>query len=544
MGALTQQQIAAATSEAKNTIVVSTAGAGKTTVIMERVRWLVEKGVSPNAILLLTYTIAGAREIERRLGFRVGYAGTLHSFMLRLLNVYGSQYGYSKDKIVVLDEEEAKALQEKACKKVKFGGSQKDFRHAMRTVMEPKPSPSKADLAAKTYVTTNIANQCVCFDTILILGLDLLRNLPVQKLTTDGVTKLSHLLWDEVQDSASIDYRIMEALPVENRFLVGDDSQSVFAFRGASVEQMLRLSRSPDWTLLHLGRNFRSDKLICAAANNLIRHNKNRIDNPVEPASENDGTVTVKELESASVEAQAVAQEILSSGYPQEECCVLVRTNALAKFYRDALKAAGITVGQNLVRIPPDWARCVAGIQFLASPDNDHLAIKWLKIMQLDADKIAREAGENYQTINDYHFKGQPVDDVSLIIPALARFKVSKESLDLLGSLITSEGCQDMQDVLLALSKAREASKESRGVHVGTIHSWKGRESKLVCLPAFEEGVISMDGEGLEELRRLAFVGITRAQHRLLITYVRQRTTPWGKLVDANPSRFVKELGL
>jgi len=261
---LSPEQYAAVHATEKHVVVASVAGSGKSRVIVERIKWLISQGVDPQRIAMVTFTVAGATEILKRLqegacgrcdnygrvpyydgdgneigeepcsycggsrvsSIRLGYCGTLHGMLLKALRLVPHHVGYSAQPSV-LSEEAAEKLMEEAAKESRWTGSLEELRKCASRTIRKKSALSKLEVAAVHYQQKLVDENLVDFDSVLRLGLEL--------VYSEGFPfRFEHLLCDEMQDSAAIDFEIYDAMGVENTFSVGDPNQRIFGFRGAS----------------------------------------------------------------------------------------------------------------------------------------------------------------------------------------------------------------------------------------------------------------------------------------------------------------------
>jgi len=547
------EQTAAATSQSAHIVVAAGPGAGKTRTLVARIHHLIASGVKPADIVVITYTNAAAAEIVKRLNglpdatnrpvHRVGYCGTLHGFLLRQLRQFGSKIGLPHDLSVVSETQRLDILADVVLE-MGWKGSEKAAEEAIKVnpLLNRKGPPGlpKAMLLAASYHRRMLENGLLDFDSILAYGRVVLDFAP-------SVAK--HLLVDEFQDASDADDDIYSALQIANKFFVGDPDQSIYGFRGGNPRNFLRRSAMPGTSLFYLEKNFRCGVEICRAANLLIRHNRDRLPKATVPVEVHDSScVTVVATKDEACELAGMTQAIASS--PSRDMAVLCRTNAQVKRIADHLAGNNIPVARKAERgDPPDWQLIRQYIALLCNPDNDLLAYQWLKsVAGLDAAKAAkRRALERLTTINR---AGQywTTPTLATLPDALAKQSGGwREGIERVRQCIAElpEG-STLPELALALAQEDSRGDEvGEGVTVTTLHSAKGREWDVVFLPGWVEGMVpSKRGDEAEE-RRLAFVGITRARHSLVVSWPKEVTDPWTHATeDAVPSRFIAEAGL
>jgi DNA helicase II / ATP-dependent DNA helicase PcrA len=552
---LNPAQAAAVDSDSKSILVAAGPGSGKTTVLVERIARLLGQFVRREELVAITYTNAAATEIQRRIDQipfggdgELGFCGTLHSFCLRLIQQHFDIIGYPSASIGVLDEEQSDALLQRCAADLNCRASMTAIRKALAN-LDSTNVKGLEELTAVRFVNELRRNGLISYDLILNQGLYLIRK---------GIAlPYTHLLVDEYQDSAVIDARIYEEISIENKFFVGDDSQSIFAFRGGDVTNFLYLARDPRTEVICLEENYRSDTAICEATNRLIEHNSNRVRQVTRPVSTDGGTVDVRRFQNHVGEMMAVIEAIhISDG----TSAVLVRnrkgqegTGATVGDWVKALQGAGIEVATRQSRRPSDWATVKTAIGVLNDPENDWLAYSLIKAMrgQIEADNVKTNAAAEGVTINAYRLGTPPGVELTSYGQWLAKIGISDESREIveraISKLLPGSSGTDLMAMLAADEDYTE--EEGSGVVVTTFHGAKGREFDNCFLVAFEQELIpgtakSMD---LEESRRLAYVAMTRAKHALRITYCAERRPLFGgtwKAVPVNPSQFIAEAGL
>lgn len=583
----TSAQRQAIDSDAQEIIVVAGPGSGKTATTIRRIKRLVVSGTNPRGIVALTFTNAAAAELEERLSSHnidgLGYCGTLHGFALRCLKQYGQALGYGERLALIGEEATAAMIESKArslgCKTpLKKLLQIKPATH-LRGILTnpgaefPRLSPELRVIAA--YYADLRESGLVDFDTILS-EFSRMAQRPGFELP------FTHLFVDEVQDSAAIDWEIYRALPMANKFYVGDPDQSIYAFRGGRPDLMLDACRRPGVEVIALEANFRGHSEICDAANALIEHNQERIHKATLSVRGSGGQVTVfkpalNEGDEISTVVAALIScvEVVPSGRVPEwpvsgdpvclkhnEIAVLARNNDLCAAYRDQLKVAGIPVAEaERVDLPPDWSLARSLVELLVNPENDTLAyFFWLEkqkhhgLADDDAAGVAhatrQKAARLGLSINRMLWNYGPgrVEDIGA---ALAAQEVTAESRMRVVQLVRRLPIgSDLLALALAMGQDQgEKTAAVEGVTVTTLHGSKGKEFDVVFLVGFEDEILpgnrKSDGpEQVEEARRLAFVGMTRARNALFISHSLSRKTSWGAVGAHKESRFVKEAGL
>jgi len=531
---LNPAQLGAVQSNHPRIVTLAGPGTGKTRTLIARIERLVNDGLPSREIAAISFTNAAAREMQERLeNIRLGFCGTLHSFALRMIQFHWSALGYPSPRLAVLDEAQAEELMDKCAMEVGYKGPRRNIVEALHRIVRPGNS-TLGELAAARYRRQMVLMGIISYDLILSECL---------RLLSLGVTlPYSHLFVDEVQDSSDMDFAIYEALPTPNKFFVGDDSQSIFAFRGANPKNFIRLTTSTRTETHTLQQNYRSDVLICEAANRLIAHNTDRLPIIIQPMSTASGSVTVESFKLPMIEQSAMARRIAEQ---PESTAVLLRTNILVDQWKAALVGFGVKIATKATRqAPSDFALLKVALAVLIDPANDWACYQLLKMKIGDAEALRghREAQAQGMTLNDLRLNTPTGLDVRAYRPFLAKAGVSDESLQLFDAALTENPATGTD--LLALLVAEPEDHLTGGVVVTTYHGAKGREYDTVYLPAFEQQLIPGESKKrtLDEERRLAFVGMTRARHRLCISYCEQRAPDYGgKPRAVLPSQFITE---
>lgn len=406
----------------------------------------------------------------------------------------------------------------------------------------PKNRPlTRVESVAAHYQQNLVEAGLIDYDGILRVALGMLQagNFPL---------RFEHLLVDETQDAGAVDAMIYELFPAKNRFFVADDAQSIYGFRGGDPAYILNLSRRPDAKVILLEGNYRCGQTICTAANNLIAHVQNRIKKETRSVDGHEGDVIVVKAENQQEEIAGIAMRLnlrnQSGDCSFNDAAVLLRTNALVKLYRDGLKAAGIPVRSKAKSLlPEDWSTAQMVVAMCSAPDNDRLLLEYAEKLKGEkfAEQLRMAAAEVMGSVSEVY----QVGDVTLpgALRKMLLLGVGVETMEAVNKL--AESCDgSLAELACAMAAQQPEEEEGYGVHVGTIHSAKGKEWHSVYLPAFEQAVIPAKRD-LDEERRLGFVAFTRAKEILTISYCKERPNPYKNITEpAIPSQLIKEAGL
>lgn len=355
-------------------LIIAGAGSGKTRVLTYKIVHLLNSGVNPSNILALTFTNKAAREMKERMALLtdkilVGqlWMGTFHSIFSRILRIDGDFIGYPST-YTIYDTDDAKRQIKEIIKQLKLDKEQYPVNEILSRISKAKNNlilPTayqanieiqKQDMALKRPETGQIyalyQRRCksaaaMDFDDLLLNTNILIRDVPDVLEKYQNLFK--YILVDEYQDTNYSQYLILKKLSAahQNICVVGDDSQSIYAFRGAKIENILNFKNDfPKLEVFKLERNYRSTKNIVNAANSLIEKNENRIPKTIFTDNENGEKVQIIEQISDRAEAFFVAKKIVKTikekNYSYEDCAILYRTNAQSRAFEDALRRFSI----------------------------------------------------------------------------------------------------------------------------------------------------------------------------------------------------------
>jgi DNA helicase-2/ATP-dependent DNA helicase PcrA len=557
------EQIAVLDSTAENLLVVAGPGSGKTSTLVEKVARRCEAG-DPARVLCITFTVAGAREMRERLKARgvlkVGYIGTLHAFLLKLITRNHKLLKLPSN-VAVVDEATVEELLEKVMRELGCRASLKQMMASMRDSEE-------FDLHLKT--TTHIAvvelrrrllrEGLVTLDSLLKLGLEL-----IKKLKASGTDfGYDHLFVDEVQDSARIDFNIYAQMPVKTRFFVGDPDQSIFGLRGAWPGGIVSIAQSSGlgWETLMLQTNHRSGSVICEAAQRMIERNENRV-NKATKAHKPGGEIEIascRDPEEELLKLAAIALKARETDPQLTSLAVLCRTNRMAASVRDRLRIANFPLAEESK--PEPGAEGLRAAKLLVTAlVNLNSDLAWLSLVRaVDgasvSEAIERKAKAAMSSVRDVIKSGSvspkwackhDLPSLSALFPFAVRERIHDACREL-----SANGEWELGDLLLYMNSGERKPVSSQGIYVGTVHSAKGREWDAVIVPGLEEGhfpSLKKDAD-IEEERRLMFVAVTRARKWLYLLHSATRAQnrgpnlPPGPLEPRKASRFLSEISL
>jgi len=373
LAGLNEQQRAAVEQTKGPVMIVAGAGSGKTRVITYRVAHLIRQGIDPFNILVLTFTNKAAREMRERIEKVVGgeakniWMGTFHSVFAKILRVEAEKIGYPSN-FTIYDTDDCKSLIRSLLKEMQLD----DKLYAPNVVLnrisaaknnlisvgeyqnnssiQAEDSQNKRPLLGQIY--ENYAKRCfragaMDFDDLLYKTNVLLRDHP--EVLYKYQHKFKYIMVDEYQDTNFSQYTIVKKLAAafENLCVVGDDAQSIYAFRGANIQNILNFERDyPDLKVFKLEQNYRSTQNIVEVANSIIANNKNQLKKNVFSANESGDRIKIlrafTDNEEGKIIAEAIAQERAASACDYHDFAILYRTNSQSRAMEEALRKLNI----------------------------------------------------------------------------------------------------------------------------------------------------------------------------------------------------------
>jgi DNA helicase-2/ATP-dependent DNA helicase PcrA len=623
-------------------IVIAGAGSGKTRVLTHRIAYLMSQGVDSFSILALTFTNKAAREMKSRIGELVGeseaknlWMGTFHSVFARILRSEADKLGFPYN-FTIYDTQDSDRLIAAIIKEM---GLDKDiykykqirsrisaFKNSLITVKAyfNDPDLQEADAMSrrpemgaiyKEYVERCFKAGAMDFDDLLLRTNELLNRYP--EVLAKYQDRFRYILVDEYQDTNHSQYLIVRALSdrYQNICVVGDDAQSIYAFRGANINNILNFQKDyPDVSLYRLEQNYRSTKTIVNAANSIISHNKNKIDKVVWTSNDQGAPIQINRLATDAEEGRHVASNIFEHKMQEQrknaDFAILYRTNAQSRAMEDALRKRDIPYriyGGLSFYQRKEIKDVLAYLRLVVNPKDEESLKRIINypprgIGQTTVDKLVVTSKLHnlplFETLDRAQELALPVNGGTLtkltnFATLIKRFQIENEGLNAfeITDLITKKiglvqelkkdatpegvarienieellnGIRDftegqieladatgslaefLEDVALATDADKEDDPNSDRVALMTIHLSKGLEFPFVYIVGLEEDLfpsaMSLNTRSeLEEERRLFYVALTRAEERAFLSYTLSRYR-WGKLIDAEPSRFIEEI--
>ncbi len=614
-------------------LVLAGAGSGKTRAITRKIAYLIQEcGLAPHQITAVTFTNKAAREMKERVsdllsseqtkGLKIS---TFHTLGLNILRYEHALTGLTPG-FTILDAQDAEALLKELCKK-SHSDEIKEVRTAQwcisnwkNNLLSPQQALSQAEdeLVAGTarlyadYQRTLQAYNAVDFDDLILRPVQLLLSEP--EALERWQNRIRHMLVDEYQDTNLCQYELIKQLVGVRGALtvVGDDDQSIYAWRGARPENMAQLKKDfPRLKVIKLEQNYRSSGRILRSANQLISNNPHLFDKALWSELGPGNPIRILACKNEVHEAEQVAMEILhhhiSKRTKFSDYAILYRGNHQARLFEKSLRENNIPYfisGGTSFFARTEIKDVMAYLRLLANPDDNAAFLRIINTprREIGANTLekladyARQREENLlNTCNAFgleeHLSTRPrerlqqfshwfqqaqqraeSDDPIAVIRTLlqdidyrgwiddnsANRESAKRRWDNVEELITwlnnlhkgelqEKRLAEMVNHLTLMDVLERQNEEEKSdqVTLMTLHGAKGLEFPHVHLVGVEEELLphhsSIDEDNIEEERRLAYVGITRAQRTLTISYACKRKR-FGELIRCEPSRFLKEL--
>jgi DNA helicase-2/ATP-dependent DNA helicase PcrA len=619
------QREAVATTEGP-LLVVAGAGSGKTRVLTYRVAHLINAcGVKPNEILAITFTNKAAGEMRERLENLLGPVArtiwilTFHAACGRILRREVQRLGY-RSNFTIYDQADQVRLTkqvleelEKDPKRFVPRGIHAQISAAKNQLVTPAEYAERVasfydQTVAETYDLYQrrlFASNAVDFDDLLMLTVQVLERFPEARERWQKAFR--YVLVDEYQDTNHAQYRLLQLLAEKHRNVcaVGDPDQSIYAFRGADIRNILEFERDFGETkTVALEQNYRSTNTILQAANAVIAHNRERKPKNLWSELGEGEPVRALEVEDEHAEARFVAAEIaalVEEGFSGSEVAVFYRTNAQSRVLEDVLVRQGIAY--QVIGGPRFYERAEVKdvIGYLQAIDNPYDAVSLQRIanrprrgigdaslarLQAHADAYGISLWEALGQAEEAGISAAPlraVQQLHGLLQSLMAGALDMDVPDVLERVLERSGYLDslraertieaqgrmenLQELVGVAQEYQHTAPEPslsgflqeislysdqdaiRGeqslVTLMTLHNAKGLEFRAVFMIGMEEGIFpharSIEEQGLEEERRLAYVGMTRAQERLVLTHASARSL-YGSRSYNLPSRFLDEL--
>ncbi len=611
-------------------LITAGAGSGKTKVLTCRIAHLLELGVAPYRILAITFTNKAAREMKERVENLVGaeadriWLSTFHSFCAKLLRFeVDGFHGYTRN-FTIYDSSDQLVLVKECLKKLNLDDKQFAPRSVLSTIssaknvlLDAKAFAQKADDFYEQKVADVYAlyqaklkeNNALDFDDLLFLAVRLLQE--NEEVREKYQSRFQYILVDEYQDTNHAQYALTKILAARwrNICVVGDADQSIYAWRGADIRNIIDFTHDyPDAASIKLEQNYRSTKTILKAANAVIDNNESRPKKTLWTENPTGNKIIHYQAQTEHDEADYIAGVIYNrheiSHEPYGDMAILFRTNAQSRVLEEKLMRYAIPytmVGGTKFYDRKEIKDILAYLRLLYNPEDSLSLTRIINVPkrsigattlehvvayaeeqgislfealssteELPVTKRAKTSLENFAAmifdlLNDIEGK-----DVLSLIETVIKETGYGEMLDKeaehdpqgesrkenVGEFLSvakdymdsnPEGSlQDFLENVALVSDVDDFESSDSKVTLMTLHAAKGLEFPVVFLVGLDEGLFPhsrtlMDPSQVEEERRLAYVGITRAERQLYVTNAVTRTM-YGRISAYMPSRFLEEI--
>ena len=595
-------------------LVLAGAGSGKTKVLTNRIANLINKGINLYNILAITFTNKAAKEMRDRVVKLIGkeayniQISTFHSLGLKILKENYSLLGYEKN-FTIIDSDDVLTIIKKIMKDKNMSKDRYNPREIKNKISSAKNEMMSIEAFSKVEFDHNIIEvykeyqkklkngNSVDFDDLLILPIKLFKNYP--RVLEEYQDKYKYILIDEYQDTNEAQYIFSKLLSSKYRniFVVGDNDQAIYAFRGANYKNILNFEKDyPEAKTILLEENYRSTKTILNAANSVIKNNRERKDKNLWSNNIEGNKIKYKEVANEKEEASFVGEEIkklLSKGVNEEEIAVLYRTNAQSRVIEEEMLKKNIkyrVIGSFYFYNRKEIKDLLCYLRLINNHKDDVSLLRIINtprrgIGDKTIENLTELSAQNNISLYEAIEKGKELEFKN-IIEELTKSSESLSLTELIDEILEQSGIKkelstsklledeirlenlnefkgvtksyeeeygsatlgDFLDEISLVSDMSEHQDSSNRVSLMTIHSVKGLEYNYVFIIGMEEGIFPHynainDGSSsaIEEERRLCYVAITRAKKELYITSADTRML-FGNISRNAPSRFIKEI--
>ncbi len=603
-------------------LVIAGAGSGKTRVLTARICHLIEKGVDPFNILAITFTNKAANEMKTRIQNALGsysyvWTSTFHSMCARILRYEAERIGYDKNFTIYTDVESERVVK-RVCANIPDADpkSKSDYAWHISAAKTAALSPEEyyAEISrdinnAKVIYKVFVAyekelknSNALDFDDLLLKTVQLFEECP--DVLEKYQERFRYICVDEFQDTNTLQYKLVKLLSGKygNIFVVGDEDQSIYSWRGAEIKNILGFPKDFKGAKVYkLEQNYRSNTDILDAANNVIKHNRTRNEKNLWSDKVADDSIEYCETYNDREEADLVTRKInylASKGEDYREMAILVRANSLTRLFEENLNLHGIpykVFGGFKFFERKEIKDTLAYVRLAINPsDNDSL----LRIINYPTRGIGKKSVEELvETAEKYNMtlfsvlinpgflsdntakKLSAFTEIALdivekcpVLPPVEFMKFVIERSGISLSLMASQdkdaqnALENVEELIGAVEGFVEDNKDATisdfmqsvalvsdtdemdnedYVTIATVHAVKGLEFNSVFIVGLEDGIFPVNRaiiEGdIEEERRLMYVAITRARKHLVVTNARQRYR-FGEMVFNPRSRFIAEM--
>lgn len=596
-------------------LIIAGAGSGKTKVLTTKIAYLVDNGVPTDNILAITFTNKAAKEMKDRVIGLLGSVGyqlrisTFHSFGVFLIHEHYDLLGY-KENFTILDSDDSLTLIKKIMKDLNINikdYNPKAIRNSISSSKNELISASdferfigndfdqKVFEVYQRYEKKLLLNNSLDFDDLLFLPIKLFREYP--EVLRHYQELYQYIMVDEYQDTNEAQYILIKMLSALNRNIcvVGDESQSIYSFRGSNYRNILNFEKDyKDCETILLEQNYRSTSTILDSANDVIKNNKHRKDKKLWTENEIGDKLQYYKAMDEKDEALYVVNQInklVDNGVNKSDIAVLYRTNAQSRVMEEALLKENIpykVVGSFYFYNRKEIKDLICYLRLIYNTSDDISLQRVINVPKRGIglktiESLIEKANLNNSSIFDVIDDGKELNFkimINGIISELDNYTLTElidlvldktgmrkelESEKSIESEIRLENLEEFKSITKAfeekngivsledflteislVSDVTEHREDNDVVTLMTVHSAKGLEFENVFLIGMEEGVFPhsnsfFDDEALEEERRLCYVAITRAKKKLWLVNAHKRLL-FGNDSYNKPSRFIDEI--
>lgn len=600
-------------------LILAGAGSGKTKTITTRLAYLISIGIDPSSILTLTFTNKAATEMRERAYSMIDTSFvntppllcTFHKFGLLFLKFHMSELN-RKNNFIIIDTDDKKRILKNIDKEITTSLLVSEISKYKNTLITPSEAKQSAQLKIyqqiadiyEKYEAYLLKNNLVDFDDLLLLPYKILEK--NEKLAEQISQRYQYVMVDEYQDTNELQYKLLKKLCTthNNLCVVGDDDQSIYGWRGATIKNILNFAEYFEGTkVVKLEENYRSTNTILNHANQLIEHNRDRLGKKLIGTRKEGDRIKVYESSDENEETRKIIDDInklLAQGESARDMAILFRVNALSRSLEEGFNKAGLNyrlIGGMKFYERAEIKDLIAYFRILTNTtDNfsfkrivnkpkrgigkttieklDAKSIETKKpifslIEELDSDDLAKIVGKkNSRTLKVFMASIMDLKDI-LGESKMKFLDMFEETFDYRASyenvpdgfdrqanidefygyirdFFIQNPHLDLDDFLNEIALESEQSElTEQAVSMMSIHSSKGLEYKHLFIIGLEEGFFPIIGDGsdIEEERRLGYVAITRAMDNLTLSFVHSRFYK-GKRASLLKSRFLSESGL
>lgn len=609
-------------------LVVAGAGSGKTKVLTYKIAHLIENNFSPENILALTFTNKAAKEMKERIHGLIGdsaqqlWMGTFHSIFARILRTEAASIGYTSNFSIYDNEDSHSAVSNiiedlglnsdvvvasKVRRRISYLKNLMIFPEEFKKEHVKGPLDEHVARVYEYYQQRLLENNAMDFEDLILKPLELFQN---DKILKKYKKKFLYILVDEFQDTNKAQYEILKRLSSKEGHItvVGDDSQSIYSWRGAEIGNILSFEHDfSKAKVFKLEQNYRSTKMILQAADSVIKKNTRQIDKTLWTENPEGEQISLlkssDEKEEAIRIAKLIKEEITRNKYAHSDFAILYRTNAQSRTFEDVFRRERIPyviIGGIEFYKRKEVKDLIGYLKVLTNPRDEESLLRIMNFPQrgigmttikrmigfarkheitlfetmtrvfevIDIKERIQKNVKNFKALLDKYIilreKLSPGELTRALIDELGVIQLFKED----ATHESMERLRNVEELLSAISEYSAANPESslddylqevalvtdlemvddkqNVVSLLTVHSAKGLEFPLVFVSGLEEDIFPLSNRFSseateEEERRLFYVAITRAQHKVYLSHARSRYR-FGEVAYQNRSKFIDEV--